>query len=247
MFLIDPVMSEIVLAFWIATSMIVLLNLLIAMLTDAFQKVSDEAQSNAKMQQAITIIQLMEEMSEKGLRRFYDYLEEECNPYVKDYDDDEDDSTPDEQIIKHTVLDIMPDIDSDQDGGGDSGTKSSAVLQKMLEKDSQDLANQAVTLRSIQATLNKLVDYQERAEAKHKKIKGWLTLFTSVFLCASWIPATEAAAVKNTKTQNKSGKRDGHDPRMTPNPSVSVLTLKPNVTTVIFVEGPVKTVRRSTN
>ncbi|BHF77040.1 hypothetical protein SprV_0502014200 [Sparganum proliferum] len=107
MLLIDPVMSEIALSFWIATSMIVLLNLLIAMLTDAFQKVSDEALSNAKMQQAITIIHLMEEMSEKRLRRFYDYLEGECNPYVQDYDDDENDPTKDEDIVKQTVVDIL--------------------------------------------------------------------------------------------------------------------------------------------
>nr|VZI15771.1 unnamed protein product [Spirometra erinaceieuropaei] len=70
----------------------------------------------------------------------------------------------------------MYDRDDDEDGGGGGapptpGMKPNRVLEKVL-RDSQRLTGQAATLRSIQTTLNKLLDLHERAEAKNRKLKA---------------------------------------------------------------------------
>ncbi|XP_035519365.1 transient receptor potential cation channel subfamily A member 1-like [Morone saxatilis] len=84
----DAVMAPLLCGTFLAASSILCVNLLIALLTDTFQRVHDNSQANAVMQQAAVILQVEESMP--LLRRFYDnqYISTHCAPLADTYDDD---------------------------------------------------------------------------------------------------------------------------------------------------------------
>ncbi|XP_076599549.1 transient receptor potential cation channel subfamily A member 1, partial [Chaetodon auriga] len=67
---VDDIMAPLLCGTFLAASSILCVNLLIALLTDTFQRVHDNSQANAVMQQAAVILQVEESMP--FLRRFYD-------------------------------------------------------------------------------------------------------------------------------------------------------------------------------
>ncbi|XP_035982353.1 transient receptor potential channel pyrexia isoform X2 [Fundulus heteroclitus] len=77
---VDSVMAPLLCGTFLAASSILCINLLIALLTDTFQRVHDNSQANAVMQQAAVILQIEESMPR--LRRFYDdqYISKRCSP-----------------------------------------------------------------------------------------------------------------------------------------------------------------------
>ncbi|XP_022540699.2 transient receptor potential cation channel subfamily V member 6 isoform X1 [Astyanax mexicanus] len=85
---VDSVMAHLLCGTFLALSAVLCVNLMIALLSDTFQRVYDNALANAVMQQASIILQVEESMP--GLRRFYDkqYIHQNCAPLGEFYDDD---------------------------------------------------------------------------------------------------------------------------------------------------------------
>uniref|UniRef100_A0A4W6E0C8 Si:ch73-193i2.2 n=1 Tax=Lates calcarifer TaxID=8187 RepID=A0A4W6E0C8_LATCA len=85
---VDAVMAPLLCGTFLAASSILCVNLLIALLTDTFQRVHDNSQANAVMQQAAVILQVEDSMP--LLRRFYDnqYISNHCAPLADAHDDD---------------------------------------------------------------------------------------------------------------------------------------------------------------
>uniref|UniRef100_A0A3P8TDW3 Si:ch73-193i2.2 n=1 Tax=Amphiprion percula TaxID=161767 RepID=A0A3P8TDW3_AMPPE len=85
---VDDVMAPLLCGTFLAASSILCVNLLIALLTDTFQRVHDNSQANAVMQQAVVILQV--EDSIPLLRRFYDnrFVSNCCSPLVAACDND---------------------------------------------------------------------------------------------------------------------------------------------------------------
>ncbi|XP_051507002.1 transient receptor potential channel pyrexia-like [Myxocyprinus asiaticus] len=85
---VDAVMAYLLCGTFLALSAILCVNLLIALLSDTFQRVYDNALANAVMQQAAIILQIEESMP--FLRRCYDneYIHCRCAPLGEFYDDD---------------------------------------------------------------------------------------------------------------------------------------------------------------
>ncbi|XP_061602012.1 polycystin-2-like [Cololabis saira] len=81
---VDAVMAPLLCGSFLAASSILCVNLLVALLTETFQRVYDNSQANAVMQQAAVILQLDESLP--CLRRFYDnqYISKHCSPLVDD-------------------------------------------------------------------------------------------------------------------------------------------------------------------
>ncbi|XP_038154279.1 transient receptor potential channel pyrexia isoform X2 [Cyprinodon tularosa] len=77
---VDSIMAPLLCGTFLAASSILCINLLIALLTDTFQRVHDNSQANAVMQQATVILQVEESMPR--LRRLYDnhYISKHCSP-----------------------------------------------------------------------------------------------------------------------------------------------------------------------
>ncbi|KAK2824751.1 hypothetical protein Q5P01_021926 [Channa striata] len=85
---VDTVMAPLLCGTFLAASSILCVNLLIALLSDTFQRVHDNSQANAVMEQAAIILQVEDSMP--ILRRFYDnvYISTHCAPLADAYDDD---------------------------------------------------------------------------------------------------------------------------------------------------------------
>ncbi|KPP74794.1 hypothetical protein Z043_106020, partial [Scleropages formosus] len=85
---IDPIMAYLLCGTFLGLSAILCVNLLIALLSDTFQRVYENALANAVMQQASIILQVEESMPH--LRRLCDnqYLHRHCAPLGEFYDED---------------------------------------------------------------------------------------------------------------------------------------------------------------
>ncbi|XP_062375436.1 transient receptor potential cation channel subfamily A member 1 [Sardina pilchardus] len=124
---VDSIMAHLLCGTFLALSAVLCVNLMIALLSDTFQRVYDNALANAVMQQAAIILQVEESMPR--LRRFYDnhYIHEHCAPLGEYYDDD---VTTDRyqyaEMKKITTqikdtLDEFLEIQKDADPGGPEG------------------------------------------------------------------------------------------------------------------------------
>ncbi|XP_072296513.1 uncharacterized protein [Eucyclogobius newberryi] len=80
---LDPVMAPLLCGTFLAAASILCVNLLIAMVTDTFQRVHDNSKANAVMQQAAVVLQLHDSLP--VLRRFYDqrHVALNCAPLVE--------------------------------------------------------------------------------------------------------------------------------------------------------------------
>ncbi|XP_027863327.1 transient receptor potential cation channel subfamily A member 1 isoform X1 [Xiphophorus couchianus] len=77
---VDNIMAPLLCGTFLAASSILCINLLIALLTDTFQRVHDNSRANAVMQQAAVILQVEDSMPH--LHHFYDnqYISTHCSP-----------------------------------------------------------------------------------------------------------------------------------------------------------------------
>lgn len=78
----DEHMARFLCGTFIIIMAIVLVNVLIAMLSDTFTRVYGNAVANSIMQRAKTIITLERSLSNKRRRRYYDYIRNTCSPEV---------------------------------------------------------------------------------------------------------------------------------------------------------------------
>ncbi|XP_030838679.1 transient receptor potential cation channel subfamily A member 1 isoform X3 [Strongylocentrotus purpuratus] len=81
-------MTYILLVTFLMISAILCINLLIAMLSNTFQRVYDNATAIAIMQQTKIILSIEDGLGKKTKRKYFDYIREFCSPQSLYYDDD---------------------------------------------------------------------------------------------------------------------------------------------------------------
>ncbi|XP_072533285.1 uncharacterized protein [Salminus brasiliensis] len=103
---VDSVMAHLLCGTFLALSAVLCVNLMIALLSDTFQRVYDNALANAVMQQASVILQVEESMP--SLRCFYDkqYIHQNCAPLGEFYDDDIITDPEQHEVMKHLTAQI---------------------------------------------------------------------------------------------------------------------------------------------
>lgn len=79
---VDRLMAQILCGSYLAVSAIVCLNLFIALMSDTFQRVYDNAKANAAMQRAITVLSFEENMSRKKQEKMRRYFNQKLAPEV---------------------------------------------------------------------------------------------------------------------------------------------------------------------
>ena len=84
----DPLMARLLCGLYLTLSAIICLNLFIALMSDTFQRVYDNAKANAVMQQAVMILNLESKLSIQKRKDCSDFIQEQCNPEELYYDDD---------------------------------------------------------------------------------------------------------------------------------------------------------------
>ncbi|GFS22479.1 transient receptor potential cation channel subfamily V member 1-like isoform X2 [Elysia marginata] len=110
---IDSVMADLLLSTWLLLSAVLCLNLFIALLSDTFQRVYDNAQANSVMQKAINILNTWDGINAQNKEKFLAHIDRCCSPLKDDYDDDMT-QTGDEDVKKVTIQ-IKEELDNFQE------------------------------------------------------------------------------------------------------------------------------------
>ncbi|XP_077103185.1 transient receptor potential cation channel subfamily V member 5 isoform X2 [Siphateles boraxobius] len=179
---VDAVMAYLLCGTFLALSAILCVNLLIALLSDTFQRVYDNALANAVMQQAAIILQIEESMP--CLRRCYDneHIHRHCAPLGELFDDDDVTTNPEQHAemkklteqIKDTLdkyLNIQRETISPQNADARDVTRRRSVappereehlktlhrLQKDQQKQSQDLSELKAEVKGLHSLLLNLI------------------------------------------------------------------------------------------
>ena len=79
---IDRLMAQILCGTYFALAGVVCMNLYIALLSDTFARVYAQAQANAVMQQAKTVIQIEGKLGKEKKLKFAHCIQNECSPEV---------------------------------------------------------------------------------------------------------------------------------------------------------------------
>ncbi|XP_070556550.1 polycystin-2-like protein 2 [Ptychodera flava] len=82
----NPVMCDILVGTYLAISAIVMLNLFIAMLSETFVRIHDNASSNALMERAAILSCIHDNLSDEKKQAYYKHVHDE--PMKEYYDDD---------------------------------------------------------------------------------------------------------------------------------------------------------------
>lgn len=84
----DATMAKLLCGTYIALSAVIILNILIALLSHTFQRVYDNAKSNAVMLRSKIILNLQRSLSRKQRKKVHDYVMAHCSPEVLPYEDE---------------------------------------------------------------------------------------------------------------------------------------------------------------
>ncbi|GCC29704.1 hypothetical protein chiPu_0008146 [Chiloscyllium punctatum] len=110
MYVQDPVMAYFLCGMFLGVSSILCINLLIALLSDTFQRVYDNANANAAMQQASMVLYVEDHLSRKRKNTFKEYIHNSCAPLEIFFDDDL--TIDQEDDLKKVTIQIKEDIDN---------------------------------------------------------------------------------------------------------------------------------------
>lgn len=102
----DSVMARFLCGSYITFSHVIILNLLIALLSDTFYRVYENARANAVMQRAYTILTLERNLSKKMRRNIFDHIRMHCSPEVLQYEDDVGEDVSHVRIIRQILDDL---------------------------------------------------------------------------------------------------------------------------------------------
>lgn len=79
---VDPFMARLLSCTYVFVSFVIVLNLIIAMITDTFKRVFSYAQEHAAMERAKTIINIEDSMREKTRKRYWEFIRNQCSPLI---------------------------------------------------------------------------------------------------------------------------------------------------------------------
>ncbi|XP_071807122.1 uncharacterized protein [Asterias amurensis] len=149
----DTVMAYILVSTFLFLSALLCINLLIALLSDTFQRVYDNANSNAAMQQASIILGIEEGLSKKQLRKFRRHIHEKAGPEVLYYDDDQ--TVEGESDLKKVTFQIKDSLDD--------------LAEHLHDNQSHLQDSEAVNVRTLQEELTRLGERQQRSNRNVQK------------------------------------------------------------------------------
>ncbi|XP_033645157.1 uncharacterized protein LOC117304686 isoform X3 [Asterias rubens] len=173
----DTVMAYILVSTFLFLSALLCINLLIALLSDTFQRVYDNANSNAAMQQASIILGIEEGLSKKQLRKFRRHIHEKAGPEVLYYDDDQ--TVEGESDLKKVTFQIKDELDDMKEHlfnhlniGGlrkNNGDSLDEIAEHLHDNQSHLQDSEAVNVRSLQEELTRLGERQQRSNRNVQK------------------------------------------------------------------------------
>lgn len=148
-----PIMSRVLCGSFLIIAAIVLMNLYIALLSNTFQRVYDNARATAAMQRARLLQDLESSASERRVERYRDHIRNTCSPEGNNYlviisDEEEQNRKQEEKIaLVHTIV-------SDRLGGKKFGKVRKSEFDIVLED--------VDSLKRTQSDMQKSIDHLHR-------------------------------------------------------------------------------------
>eukprot|EP00794_Sanderia_malayensis_P014065 gene14065-15531_t len=156
---IDRLTAQLLVGVFIAISGIVMINLFIALMSDTFQRVYDNAKANAVMQQASAILDAEAKLGNRSRNSFRKHIYMNCSPLTDYYDDD--DSVEGGVMEKMTfqIKDIVDDIDENikyafKEGGMQKSIKKE--LEEVTNATTKSMKKQERTIKQMDRKINEL-------------------------------------------------------------------------------------------
>lgn len=157
---IDSIMADILVGSWLALSAILCLNLFIALLSDTFQRVYDNAHAISVMQKAISILAFWETLSMDDKNRFLDFIKDTCSPKEDYYDDDM--TEGEEQDLKKVTIKIKDELDDLKEKWhnqfGDDDNDDTSALEELRSEDKKVRETKMVTTQKFSTEIENLRD-----------------------------------------------------------------------------------------
>ena len=164
----DPLMARLLCALYLIFSAIICLNLFIALMSDTFQRVYDNAKANAVMEQAAMILNLESKLSVNKRKACSDFIQNSCNPEELYYDDDAVNDMEGE--LKKVTFQVKEQLDDVHEILNE--VHSGQSLKSRFESDLDALKETVSELRRQQLNT---VDTVERQVSEIKLLLGHLT------------------------------------------------------------------------
>lgn len=205
---IDPIMAKILVGFWLALSAVLCLNLFIALLSDTFQRVYDNAQANAVMQKALMTLSIWESMTESRRNAFYSYIETSCNPFKEYYDDDM--TEEGEEDMKKVTIQIKEDLDDLRDAF------DSKFGKRKEEEDEEDLNNKSRMVdverfeNEIGILRDSITELRVRQDDMMENLQTGINNITNLMNEMMGRPAGSSEADFELESPRRSSSRSGH-------------------------------------
>ncbi|XP_074640320.1 uncharacterized protein LOC141898368 [Tubulanus polymorphus] len=155
---VDPVMATILVVTWLAISAILCINIFIAMLSDTFQRVYDNAKATALMQKMLTVHAIEQDLSAKKYREVKAEIFKSYSPESLFYDQDP--STDDQSELKHNIGQLHEQLinikswlahklgfsekDDDSEDDTDVNTVNSIIKLSAVVKESANVRNREI-------------------------------------------------------------------------------------------------------
>ena len=180
---VAPIMARVLCGSFLIIAAIILMNLYIALLSNTFQRVYDNARATAAMQRARLLQDLESDASDKTVRRYREHIRGRCSPEGSDFlviisDEEEQNRKQKEKIaLVHTIV-------SDRLGGKKFGKVQKSEFDTILEdvdilKRSQNEMEKSLERLHLRleeiGNLNTAI-YQEIAKLMHQGIEQKLAI-----------------------------------------------------------------------
>lgn len=173
----NKTMTYILVGSYLMVVAILLLNLFIALLSDTFQRVYDNAVTNASMQRAIFLRESMQQFTREEYCELLKYLKEECNPSTEDWDDDSAEGEQDAlKKITHQVYSKVDELDKyirDEHDDDDAEERKNVKVNKDELKSMK---------KSITLLHQNLKEQETRTELQIENFSNLMKVQESMFL-----------------------------------------------------------------
>ncbi|XP_063695249.1 transient receptor potential cation channel subfamily V member 5-like isoform X2 [Bolinopsis microptera] len=158
--------TDFLVCYWLLVGAIIILNLFIALMSDTFQRVFDNAAEVALLERATIICNIESSLPDNRKRKFLRYLKEKCAPLEAYYDDDEDEDEEGE-VKKFTeqTFELVKTVQSDLDGWKEE------VIHEMKSLVAEQVVTQREEISKLQESVRQLTRVLE-AQSNFKKGLG---------------------------------------------------------------------------
>ncbi|KAJ8033013.1 Serine/threonine-protein phosphatase 6 regulatory ankyrin repeat subunit C [Holothuria leucospilota] len=159
---VDVIMTYILCTTFLFLSAILCINLFIALLSNTFQRIYDNATSNAVMQQASIILNIEDSLNKKSREKMRKFIHERCSPEALFYDDDATQEDGEElKLMTFQIKETMEEMQHEMQSFGPKSTLDEVqslkteleALRNECKNDKQNLQNDLSTIKQLLQTL----------------------------------------------------------------------------------------------